>query len=196
MAQVSHDGTLNSARPNTVTDESISDQFQYRITPHRSLSDFGFFAVVGSVLGIAAAIQIYFFFVGVWFAGVVALFNALFLSAAFIACRADRNRSETISYESGTIDIVRRNGNGAEVYHLRIPIFGVELVRTIDPDYGMRKLELCQSGKLVEVASDLSPIEREAFLRAFAHSLAEQHLTVRVRDRHQSAHHPPHFGIT
>jgi uncharacterized membrane protein len=173
MKAAVRDGASAVGDPSDNTAGCPAIEFSFRITPHRSMSDRAFVYVIAVILTAAFAAQLYFFLIGVWVAGVVALFDGVFLAAAFIACRADRKRVETISLRAGIISVVRRRGSGETIFAEDIPAFGLEIQQTNDPDFGCRRLLLHHRSGVTEVGVELSPSERASFVQALGEALAE-----------------------
>jgi uncharacterized membrane protein len=165
----SSNAAISTACPESVL--PMPADFRFRITPHRSMSDRGFSYVIFIMLTLAVTTQVFFLAIGIWVAGVAALLNGLFLAAAFIACRADRNNMETVSLHNGMLSIMRKRGNGELVFTRMVPAFGLTISTTVDPDFGCRKLELQHRSHLTEVGRDLSPAERRSFVTALVNSL-------------------------
>ena len=153
-------------------DDSTGTDFRFSITPHRSMTDRGFAVFIFATLMVAIAGQLSFLALGAWMAGFGVLFDGLFLAAAFGACRADRRRVETVSLRNGVLRSERRRGNGEVIASSELPAFGMELIRTNDPDYGLKKLECRHRSTIVEIGSELSPVERRSFADALEASLA------------------------
>lgn len=156
---------------------------QFVITPHRSLSDRAFASVILAILAVAVLAQLYFLLIGIWVAGVAVLFDGLFLAAAFMAWRLDRMREETLSLRDGMLHVRRYSSNAKLIHETSMPAFGVELIETVDPDYGCRKLELRYGKTIIEVGGDLSPFERSSFRRELVSSLAERGFKPRLTGR-------------
>ncbi|WP_421693877.1 DUF2244 domain-containing protein [Aestuariivirga sp.] len=155
-------------------------EFGFVMTPHRSLSDPAFLLFILSILAICVAAQLYFVMNGVWVAAVAALFDGTFLIGAFIACRKDRRRTETLQFRNGRLTSVQRRGNGEIIATAEFPAFGLTLSRKFDSDYGCLRLELVQNGRRFEIASELSPVERSSLSDALASELKRRGLGVRI----------------
>lgn len=173
--------------PTTISGNDViateqSPDFRFRITPHRSLSDRAFLVMMAMLVGAAIAAQLFFLAIGVWIAGVAALLNAAFLVAAFIACRIDQRRLETVSLASGILNIERTRGNGQTTFADTLPAFGLTICTTTDPDFGCRKLELLHRRQTVEIGRDLSPAERGTFARALVASLRGHGFSPRLEE--------------
>lgn len=155
-------------------------EFGFVMTPHRSLSDRAFLLFILSILAIALAAQLYFVAIGVWVAAVAALFDGTFLVGAFIACRRDRRRTETLRFSSGRLTSVQRRGNGEIIATNEFPAFGLTLSRKIDNTYGCLRLDLIQNGRRFEIAAELSPVERASLSDALVSELKRRGLGVRI----------------
>ena len=164
-------------------DEDADSSFRFRITPHRSMSERGFAISILTILTVSVLAQLYFLALGIWVAGFVALFDGLFLSAAFLACRSDRRRVETVTLRNGILHAERRRGNGEIISKSDIPAFGLELVRTNDPDYGLQRLECRHRSQTIEIGCELSPSERRSLADALAHSLSVHGFPPRLSER-------------
>lgn len=155
-------------------------EFGFVMTPHRSLSDRAFLLFILTILAVSLVAQLYFVAIGVWVAAVAALFDGTFLVGAFIACRRDRRRTETLQFRSGRLTSVQRRGNGEIISSTELPAFGLTLSQRIDSDYGCLRLELIQSGRRCEIASELSPTERLSLSDALVSELTRRGLGVRI----------------
>ena len=169
---------ITTSPPATAGAHGIS----FRITPHRSMSDDVFRKIIFAIIGLSVLAQLYFLVIGIWIAGVAFILDGLFLAGAFIACRADRKRVEIISLRDGIIHIKRERANG-EMSSESLPAFGLELIETVDPDYGHRKLEMRHRHTVLEVAADLTPGERKAFVAALAEALSNHGFKPRRSER-------------
>lgn len=171
-----------TSRPDqrSLIDTCDDAEFGFVMTPHRSLSDRAFLLFILSILAFSLTAQLYFVAIGVWVAAVAALFDGTFLVGAFIACRRDRRRTETLQFRSGRLTSVQRRGNGEIISSAEIPAFGLTLSRRIDSDYGCLRLELIQSGRRFEIASELSPAERSSLSDALVSELKTRGLGVRL----------------
>ena len=153
--------------------------FDVIVTPHLSLADRGYTWLIVGVLAAALLVQIFFLLIGVWVAGVYVLIDGVVLAFALTVFRAEADRAERIAVEAGTIRIERRRGN-AIVERIELPVWGSVVERDQDPDYGCRAIRLRHRQRHIEIARDLSPPERVAFLDAFAAALAADGTTLRV----------------
>lgn len=153
--------------------------FSFLITPHRSLSDHAFNALIIGMLASAVAAQLFFLAIGVWIAGVVAAADGLFLAIAFVACRHDRDRVEVVSLRDGCIAVELGHRSGRLEFCETMPASGMTIHSTIDARLGCIRIQLHRGCKRIEIAGNLSPGERTSFLEAFTRSLRERGLHVR-----------------
>ena len=166
----------------TARNDSSVAQFGFVMTPHRSLSDRGFGIFIISILGISLAAQLFFVAIGVWIAAVAVLFDGLFLAGAFIACRNDRRRTETLRLWNGRLTSMQKRGNGEIISSVDVSAFGLTLRRKLDREYGCLKLELIQGDRRFEVASDLSPCERSSLADALIAEFRKAGIGIRIEN--------------
>jgi uncharacterized membrane protein len=164
----------------TARNDNSSAQFGFVMTPHRSLSNRAFNIIVISMLGISLAAQLFFVAVGVWVAAVAALLDGLFLAGAFIACRNDRWRTETLRLSNGRLTSMQKRGNGEVIFSAEISAFGLTLRRKLDREYGCLKLELIQGDRRLEIASELSPCERSGLADALIAEFRKASIGIRI----------------
>ena len=185
----------NRSLPSAVAERCLpatsnqSDDFTFVMSPHRSLSDRAFAGFIVAILSVAFLAQIFFVVIGVWVAGAAALFNGLFLAAAFGACRSDRKKLETLFYRDGFLVSIRRRGNGEVISTAELPTFGLTLHRLTDPDYGCRKLLVSSLEKTVEIASELSPSERQSLGDALVDALRSRGFPPNLRETSTTSDH-------
>lgn len=153
--------------------------FDVIVTPHLSLADRGYTWLIVGVLAAALLVQIFFLLIGVWVAGVYVLVDGVVLAFALTFFRAEADRAERITVEAGTIRIERRRGD-AIVDRIELPVWGSVVERDQDPDYGCRAIRLRHRQRRVEIARDLAPAERVAFLDALTRALAADGTPMRV----------------
>lgn len=158
-------------QPNSVT--QVEPDFCFRIRPHRAMTDRAFALTIVTILSAAALAQLYFIVMGIWVAGVAFILDGLFLAAAFIACRSDLKKLETVSLQEGMIFVRRSRPAREDEFQDCIPAFGLEIAQTFDPDYGHQRIELRHRGRTIEIGGTLSPPERQSFSKAFVASLQE-----------------------
>jgi len=164
----------------TARNGNSAAQFGFVMTPHRSLSDRAFGILIISILGITLAVQLFFVAIGVWVAAVAALLDGLFLAGAFIACRNDRRRTETLRLSNGRLTSMQKRGNGEIISSADISAFGLTLRRELDREYGCLKLQLIQGGRRFEIASELSPGERSSLADALIAEFRKAGIGIRI----------------
>ena len=155
---------------------------RFVITPHRSMSDAAFMWFVIAILTIAVAVQLFFFMIGVWVAGVAVLLDGVFLAIAFVTCRKDRRKMETLHLDEGRIISTKFRGNGETISVEALPAFRVCLFQQMDNQYGCLRLALKSREKTVEIASDLSPRERSSLADAILSELRQRGFAARSEE--------------
>lgn len=164
-------------------DDLAGTEFRFWITPHRSMADRRFAVFLFATINVAIVDQLAFLALGAWMAGFGNLFDGLFLAAAFVACRADRRRVETIAFRNGILRSERRRGNGEFIALSEVQALGLELIRTQDHDFGLQKLECRHRSTIVEIGTELSPVERQSLADAFEASLITHGFRLRLSER-------------
>lgn len=134
--------------------------FDAEVTPHDSLGVDGFAIFVKAILAALLGIEALLILRGSW---VVALYAALDAGLLLLAFKHFRSRPsrERVKIGAGVVEVVRHSAGGMS--HRRLRVFGLELERDDDPDYGCLSLRLRLRSERVEVARDLSPDERDRF---------------------------------
>jgi uncharacterized membrane protein len=161
---------------------SADDVFDALVRPHQSLSDGGFRIFIALVLTVSVATQLLCLAGGIWPAGSACLCNGIFLAAAMIALRRDRERTERIILAAGEVSI-SRHSRSRLITHDRLQAWGLAIERHVDPDYGCRSLTLRHRGRRVEIARDLSPAERQSLFEALYLALRRAGFDTRVETR-------------
>jgi uncharacterized membrane protein len=148
------------------------DLFRAVITPHRPLSLLHYLLLVTLTLTLTLAIQVPFVRAGAWPSALFGIAEAALLLTAVLLHRLGQAREETIVVGAGNVQITRRR-RGRIHDAWRFPVYGLQVVRVDDPDYGCLAVYVEARGRRHEVARDLSPDERPAFARALAEALGE-----------------------
>jgi uncharacterized membrane protein len=146
--------------------------FSAVITPHRSLSQRGFLALMltigGSNLAGAAAAA----FAGAW---PVVAFMLLDVALVYWALKA--NYRSGAGYEQVIVTpselTVRKVSHRGKVGEWSLNPQWVRLERDEIEDFGLQELALVSGGRRLPVAAALSPRERESFASALAAALAQ-----------------------
>jgi len=150
----------------------------FLITPNQSLSDPAARILYGCIIGTVCILQVPIFANGLW---PVSVFMALDAAGLIVAVHVFRlcqkHRCEEIIVDVGAITI-RRYGFRKPVSETMVHRYGVRLERCDDEVYGCVHLFLSLRGRRVEIASALSPAERETFARALLEVLRPQTVPV------------------
>ncbi len=154
--------------------EPVDAVFNAVITPHHALDGRAFTLTLCAVFAVAVTFQLCFAAAGLWVAGVFMLGNGLFLIAALIACRRDRNRAERVLVADGGVSVERFDGRRQITHHGTFPLFGLSVEHVVDPDYGCQAIRLRHRAAALEIARDLAPAERASFLSALLGAIHAQ----------------------
>jgi uncharacterized membrane protein len=147
--------------------------FDVVITPNQALGAKGLLTVIGIITALLVVSELALAGAGLWISCVLLLCNAVFLVAAFLACRWDLRRAERVLVAHGTISVERFDGRRRFCQCGSFPLFGLRLERHLDPEYGCQALYLLHQGTRLEIARDLAPTERTSFFLALHGALAE-----------------------
>lgn len=144
----------------------VQDRVSFVVVPNQSLSDRGAFLLYGALSAAVAICQMPFLLKGYW---LVTIFSAVDLVGVVLGIHVFRHcqkvRREEIIVEDGVINI-RRSAFKKPTSELRFACYGLQLIRSDDPDIGCRHLSLSLRGEREEIARDLSPSERRCFAEA------------------------------
>ncbi len=144
--------------------------FAARITPHRSLGQQGFRLVMTLVCLASVVSSVPFIIAGAW---PVATFFGLDVVALYIAFRInfrDANAFEEVAVSPVKVMLAKVTPKG-ERAEWRFDTIFTKLERQDDEDYGLMRLDVVSRGQSVNIASQLSPGERESFHDAMSGAL-------------------------
>jgi uncharacterized membrane protein len=146
--------------------------FSALLTPHRSLSDAGFFVVMGLIAGISFVGGVVFFIVGAW---PVIGFLGLDVALVYWAFRA--NYLAAAAYEEVTVTPselrVKKVSHRGEVAEWLLNPVWVRLDRETHEEYGLMRLFLVSRGRKLAIAGFLGPREKESFAAALSAAIGE-----------------------
>lgn len=146
--------------------------FSAIITPYRSLPGYGFVLVMMLVAGLSFVSGLFFFLIGAW---PVIGFLGLDVALVYWAFRA--NYRSAAAYEEVTVTTselrVRRVSHRGEVAEWTLNPLWTQLHREKHEEFGLLKLFLVSRGRKLDVASFLSPKEKEGFAAALSAALGE-----------------------
>ncbi len=140
----------------------VSVSLDARLVPHDSLGVDGFAVFVIAILAALCLIEGAVILLGHWVIGVFFAFDGLFLLLAVALFRRGRTGAERIVIGGGLVTVTRTRGVKI-LARTGLRIFGLNIEREDDPDYGCLHVWLRLRQQRVEVARDLSPAERAAF---------------------------------
>jgi uncharacterized membrane protein len=153
--------------------------FHVRITPSVSLSSGGWLILAGGMLLVSLTLQICCLACGAWPG---ALFVALDTAGLLFAVhwhRRSQERYEDVLIDDGFIRI-RSFKRGRLIDEVALSQFGLAIECWEDDEFGFRQVILLGRPKQVEIARDLSSVERSAFLDAFLEALCRQGARPRI----------------
>jgi uncharacterized membrane protein len=163
-----------------VASPCVAPPTTFVITPHMSMSDGMATAIYLAIFLAAAIVQLPFLQHGLW---PVSIFSALDAAGLVVALHVfricQRHRREEILLADGAL-LIRRHSFRSEVKEQKLECYGLSIERHDDPDFGCRRLLLVLRERRIEVARDLSPIERESFSRAFIEALRPLQIPIRT----------------
>lgn len=143
------------------------------ITPHQSLSREGASQVAIVILVLAGVASLITVVNGLWPISLfVSIDSIAFVMSLLLFRKARAHRMEEIVIGQNSIT-VRRSGYRSPPTAETWPCFGMSVVELHDPDFGCRHLELRLRSQRLEIARDLSPVERKDFARALCEALRE-----------------------
>jgi uncharacterized membrane protein len=162
---------MDQRHPNPATMHSADAPiFAARITPHRSLGQQGFRLVMTLVCLASVVSSVPFIIAGAW---PVATFFGLDVVALYIAFRInfrDANAFEEVAVSPVKVMLAKVTPKG-ERAEWRFDTIFTKLERQDDEDYGLMRLDVVSRGQSVNIASQLSPGERESFHDAMSGAL-------------------------
>jgi uncharacterized membrane protein len=144
--------------------------FSARLTPHRSLGRTGFLVLMGFLCVISFIAGIAFLMMGAW---PVFGFFGLDVLAVWWAFRINNRTaqaSEEIRVTPSELRVRRTSHRGHVVEWVLNPLW-VRLEQTGDPEFGIERLYLVSSGRLVSIGSFLGPDEKASFAKALLAAL-------------------------
>lgn len=148
------------------TDDRAATPFDFHIYPHVSVGSIGT-VIIASLLALPAALMSIFFTIkGYWPVCIFVVLTFLGFVAALTCSQLSLRRRERIFLSDGIIVVERSKASGT-ITQTRIPVCGLRLESVVDPDFGHLCLTLRSRARRVEIARDLSPIERSKFQTAF-----------------------------
>lgn len=154
--------------------------FQVVVTPYRALSVPQYIALASLCLTFTLALQIPLARAGAWPCLVFGLGETVLLLGAIWLHRRSQDRSETIILARGSLRVVRCF-RGRILDACRLPVFGLHVIRTDDPDYGCQAIAVESRGRRIEIGRDLSPEERPSLAQALADAIGESGGSPRLR---------------
>jgi uncharacterized membrane protein len=155
------------------------------ITTHRSLNDGQLACVFGSIACVLLTLQLAFLLSGAWPISLFFGADLALLAIAFWSCRRAGGQSEHIRIEAGSLHIERR-GPRTPAGPAPVPLYGIKLERTDDPDFGCLELAVVHRGRRDVIAAALSPAERHRFSHALQDTLANHGAPARLIVTHQA----------
>jgi uncharacterized membrane protein len=146
--------------------------FSAIITPHRSLTDTGFLAVMGLIGGISFIGGLVFFLIGAW---PVVGFLGLDVLLVYWAFRVNYRAAaafEQVTLTPSELRLRRVSHRGAVAEWSMNPLW-TRLDRETHEEFGLLRLFLVSRGRRFSIAGFLSPNERETFAAALSVALGE-----------------------
>jgi uncharacterized membrane protein len=144
--------------------------FSALLTPHRSLNRTGFLVLMGFVCVISFIAGMVFLMMGAW---PVLGFFGLDVLAIWWAFRINNRTAR--AYEEITVTPselrVRRTSHRGHIVEWVLNPLWVRLEQTGDPEFGIERLYLISSGRLVSIGSFLGPDEKASFAKALLAAL-------------------------
>jgi uncharacterized membrane protein len=164
--------TINQETVNQETMDPEPTLFSAIVTPHRSLSRFGFVIVMAAVTGVSFVAGTVFLILGAW---PVFGFFGLDVLLVYLAFRA--NYRAAAAYEEVTMTAcelkVRKVSHRGKVSEWTLNPVWVKLDRVVHEEFGIEKLFLVYRGRRLPIASFLGPQEKESFAAALGAAIGE-----------------------
>jgi len=160
--------------------------FCFRISPNVSLGRSGTLVIFTLLAVPTTGVSIVFALKGYWPVAVFSSLTYLGFVAAMICSRIALKRYEQVYLSQNMLVIERNTGMGRRACS-KLPVFGLRLESTIDPDYGHLGLTLRHRARCVELARDLSPAERSNFQAEFLTAMEKAGHPVRLTTVHMLA---------
>ncbi len=154
--------------------------FHAVITPGQSLDRQAHRWLCTAIVGISGVFHAVYIALGLWIiAAILSLTTAALLTLLFVF-QGGLRRQEHIDIENGEV-VVTRYRRDMLVSTTTWPQGTIEIECERDPDHGLRRIRLLQRGRTLEIARDLSPVERADFLEALKQAMRLQGVPLRVR---------------
>jgi uncharacterized membrane protein len=154
--------------------ESPSDPtiFSAVITPHRSLGNAGFLALMIAIGGISFVAGVVFLLAGAW-----PVFGFFGLDVLLIYWAFQVNYRGAKAYEQVTVTpselTVRKVSQYGKVKQWMFNPLWVQLDRDAHEEFGLQRLFLVSRGRRLAIAGFLGPQEKESFAHALSAALGE-----------------------
>jgi uncharacterized membrane protein len=146
--------------------------FSAIITPHRSLSGFGFVLLMAAIGVVSFAAGIMFLAMGAW-----PVFGFLGLDVLLIYWAFRVNYRSALAYEEVMVTPVelrvRKVSHRGKVTEWSLNPLWTQLHRDIHGEFGIERLFLVTRGRKLPIASCLSPPEKESFAAALSAAIGE-----------------------
>ena len=146
--------------------------FSAIITPHRSLSGFGFLILMGAISGVSFAAGMMFLIMGAW---PVFGFFGLDVLLVYWAFRLNYRRAR--AYEEVMVTPselrVRKVSHRGQVAEWSLNPLWVRIDRDSHEEFGIERLFLVSRGRRLPIAGFLSPPEKESFAAALGAAIGE-----------------------
>ncbi len=159
-----------------MTDRNAPDDerplFSAVITPHRSLSGYGFLVLMIAVSVVSFAAGMVFLLMGAW-----PVFGFFGLDVLLIYWAFRINYRAALAYEevmvTGCELRVRKVSQHGKAAEWSFNPLWVRLERDVHPEFGIEGLSLVSRSRRLPIAACLSPPEKETFADALAAALGE-----------------------
>jgi uncharacterized membrane protein len=146
--------------------------FSAIITPHRSLSGFGFLLLMTGVGLVSFAAGMMFLLMGAW-----PVFGFFGLDVVLIYWAFRVNYRSALAYEEVMVTPselrVRKVSHRGKVAEWSLNPLWTQLDRETHEEFGIERLFLVTRGRKLPIAGFLSPPERESFAKALAAAIGE-----------------------
>ena len=146
--------------------------FSAIITPHRSLSGFGFLILMGAISGVSFAAGIMFLIMGAW-----PVFGFFGLDVLLIYWAFRLNYRRARAYEEVMVTPselrVRKVSHRGQVAEWSLNPLWVRIDRDSHEEFGIERLFLVSRGRRLPIAGFLSPPEKESFAAALGAAIGE-----------------------
>lgn len=169
-----------SSVPSFAEDLAAETGFHAVITPGQSLDRKAHRWLCLAIVGISGLFHAIYIALGLWIIAAILFVTTAALLTLLFVFQGGLRRQERIDIENGEV-VVTRYRRDMLVSKTALPPGAIEIACERDPDYGLRRIQLTQRGKTMEIARDLSPAERADFLEALKQAMRLQGIPVRVR---------------